>query len=49
VGPRAFLDAVVKRKIPNNIDLRGWKWREAREDFIMRSFVTFSLHKTFFG
>jgi hypothetical protein len=43
VGPRAVLDAVVKRKIPSPhreyLDLTGRKWREVREDCIMRIFI----------
>jgi hypothetical protein len=25
------------------LDLRGWKWQEAREDCMMRSFITCTL------
>jgi hypothetical protein len=30
-------------------DLTGRKWREAREDCIMRSFITFTLHQILLG
>jgi len=31
------------------LDLRGKKWQEAGEDCIMRSFITFALHKCYQG
>jgi hypothetical protein len=31
------------------LDLRGRKWREAGEDCIMKSFITFTLHQILLG
>jgi hypothetical protein len=37
------------RVLREYLDIRGRKWQEAGEDYIMRSFTTCMLHQILFG
>jgi hypothetical protein len=39
----------VHRVLRRYFNLRGRKWQEAGEDFIMRSFITYTLHQILLG
>jgi len=41
---------VFENRVPGEyLGLRRRKWWEAREDYIMRHFITCTLHQTLFG
>jgi hypothetical protein len=42
---RVFENRVLKK----NFERRERKWKEAVEDFIMRSFITFTFHQVLLG